>query len=34
MIDRVLTDKIFGIQTADDFNQVALEVFKFQYLHS
>ena len=34
MIDRVLTDKIFGIQTADDFNQVALEVFKFQYCNN
>ena len=31
MIDYNLIDKIFGIQTDDDFNSVALEVFAFQY---
>ena len=31
MIDYNLIDKIFGIQTDDDFNSVALEVFCFQY---
>ena len=31
MIDHNLIDKIFDIQTDDDFNSVALEVFRFQY---
>lgn len=34
MIDYNLIDKIFGIQTDDDFNSVALEVFRFQYCNN
>ena len=31
MIDYNLVNKIFGVQTDDEFNRVALEVFAFQY---
>jgi len=34
MIDHNLIDKIFDIQTDDDFNSVALEVFRFQYCNN